>query len=36
MIEEDVRANDLVSDNTISTLLTIINELARNINNQFK
>lgn len=36
MIAEDVRANDLVSDNTISKLLTIINKLERNINNQFK
>ncbi|WP_172590660.1 hypothetical protein [Shewanella xiamenensis] len=36
MIREDVKDCDFISDKTISTLLTITNELARNINNHFK
>ena len=36
MIEKDARANNVISDNTILTLLTIINELERNLNHQFK
>lgn len=36
MIREDVKDHDFISDKTMSTLLTITNELARNINNHFK
>ncbi|MCB2383170.1 MULTISPECIES: hypothetical protein [Shewanella] len=36
MIEKDVRDSNVISDNTMSTLLTIINELERNLNHQFK
>jgi len=36
MIAEDVRDSGVISDKTISTLLTIINELGRNLNHQFK